>query len=260
MKLVGDNIPFLKEKQFFFLCALPRAGNTLLGSILNQDKRIALTANSIVVDIIYQLELLKFNRVFLNFPDYSSINNIINNVFNNYYKNWETSHIIDRAPWGNPVNLNLLKNIIKEPKFIILIRPVVECVASFIKKEKPSDIKERCEELLHQDGIIGKNLISIKNLIDSKENILIIEYDNFVNTPEKELKKIYNYLNIDYTNLNLNNFEQFQINNIKYNDSMLSTDLHTIRTDKIIKESYLVEDYLPKFVIEFCKKIDFYYN
>ena len=34
-------------KKFFCLHGLPRAGNTLLGSIINQNPKVAVTANSI---------------------------------------------------------------------------------------------------------------------------------------------------------------------------------------------------------------------
>ena len=42
-------------KKVFFLVGLPRAGNTLLSSILNQNSDIAVTANSITADILYNL-------------------------------------------------------------------------------------------------------------------------------------------------------------------------------------------------------------
>ena len=46
-------------KKIFFLVGLPRAGNTLLGSILNQNPDIAVTANSITPDILYVLYRVK---------------------------------------------------------------------------------------------------------------------------------------------------------------------------------------------------------
>jgi hypothetical protein len=38
-------------KDIFFLHGLPRAGNTVFGSIMNQNKDVAVTANSICADI-----------------------------------------------------------------------------------------------------------------------------------------------------------------------------------------------------------------
>ena len=48
-----------KNKKLFFLIAQPRSGNTLLASILNQNPDIACTGNSITLEIIKRLYLLK---------------------------------------------------------------------------------------------------------------------------------------------------------------------------------------------------------
>ena len=133
-------------KEYYFLTGLPRSGNTLLGSIINQNTNISLTANTILTDVFYQLHLIKDYQIYKNFPDENSFNNIIKNVFNNYYKDWKAKFIIDRGLWGTPANLQLLKTIIKKPKFIILYRPVLECLASFIKIEKPTNIELRCHD------------------------------------------------------------------------------------------------------------------
>ena len=44
-------------KDMYFLSSLPRAGNTLLGSIINQSKSVKLTANTILADVLYQLQI-----------------------------------------------------------------------------------------------------------------------------------------------------------------------------------------------------------
>jgi hypothetical protein len=129
--------------KIYFLCGLPRAGNTLFGSIINQSKNVKVTANTILTDVIYQLHLLKDYQIYKNFPDEKSLNNVIKNIFNNYYKDWKAKYIIDRGSWGTPANLYLLKSIIKKPKFIILYRPVLDCLASFIKIEKPINVELR---------------------------------------------------------------------------------------------------------------------
>jgi hypothetical protein len=83
--------------------------------------------------VLYQLHLLKENIIYKNFPDNKSLDNIIKNVFNNYYKDWKANFIIDRGPWGTPGNLSILKILINKPKFIILYRPVLECLALLLK-------------------------------------------------------------------------------------------------------------------------------
>jgi len=243
-------------KAYYFLCSLPRAGNTLLGSILNQSKNVKVSANTILTDIIYQLHLIKNDQIYKNFPDEKSLNNIIKNVFNNYYQDWKANNIIDRGAWGTPDNLYFLKSIIKKPKFIILYRPVLECLASFIKIEKPTNVQLRCHQLMENYEMIGKSLWSIKNLIKEKENYIIIKYSDLINKPLNQINKIYKFLNIDFFNHTFKNFDNFSINSIEYDDNVLSSPLHKIRTDKIELNKYNVEDYLPSNIIKQYSNLD----
>jgi hypothetical protein len=243
-------------KEYYFLTGLPRSGNTLLGSIINQNPKLSLTANSILTDVIYQLDLIKNYKIYKNFPDQNSFDNIIKNVFNNYYKDWKAEYIIDRAPWGTPGNLSLLKSIIKKPKFIILYRPVLECLASFIKIEKPINVEEKCHELMNENSIIGKNLFSIKNIIKEKEDYIIINYLDLINKPLEQINNIYSFLKLDFFNHTLKNFNEFSANNIKYDDSVLDSPLHKIRTNKIEINKYNIEDYLPFSIIKQYSNLD----
>ena len=243
-------------KEYYFLSSLPRTGNTLLGSILNQSKLIKLTANSILPEVIYQLQLIKEHEVYKNFPDKKSFDNIIQNVFHNYYQDWNVNNIIDRGMWGTPYNLKCLKSIIKKPKFIIFYRPVLECVASFIKIEKPIDVETRCHQLMSEEGMVGRSLWSIKNIIKEKEDYIIINYRNFIKNPNKEIKKIFNFLKITFKDFNLSNLKQFSTNDVYYDDSVISSPLHTIRTDKIQLNKYNIKDYLPSNIIKQYSNLD----
>ena len=243
-------------KKYFFLNSLPRSSNTLLGTIINQNPQVSITANTILTDVIYQLHLLKNTEIYQNFPDEKSYNNIIKNVFNNYYKDYQSKFIITRGPWGTPFNLKSLKSIIKKPKFIILYRPVLECLASFIRIERPLDIQLRCHQLMDSNGIIGKNLWSIKNTIESKEDYIIVNYSDLVNNPKNQINKIYKFLKIDTFKHKFENFNQFTANEIEYDDDVLTAELHKIKTDKIEMDEIKIEDYLPSNIIKEYSDLD----
>ena len=51
-----------KDKQIYFLCAMPRSGNTLFASIMNQNPEVAVTANSITLEIMKELFFIKETR------------------------------------------------------------------------------------------------------------------------------------------------------------------------------------------------------
>ena len=75
---------------------MPRSGNTLFASVMNQNPKIASTANSITLEIMKDLYLLKETDVFQNFPDHNSLDNVLDSVFDTYYKDWSQEIIIDR--------------------------------------------------------------------------------------------------------------------------------------------------------------------
>ena len=247
-------------KEIYFLSGMPRAGNTLLGALINQNKEIMVTANSILPEILYKLSLIKQTDMFKNFPDHQSFDNVYNNVFNNYYKDWKSNYIIDRGPWGTPCNLMLLKKIIKKPKFIILYRPILEALASFIKAEKSKDIEARCEVYLDinqgRHGIIDRYLWSIENILKNKEDHIVIHYKDLIKDPIKQIKKIHKFLNIPFKNIKLKNFNQFYANNLTYDDSIFKSELHKIRTDKVEQIQFNVEDILPEHIIKKYSGLD----
>lgn len=237
-------------KQFFFLQSLPRCGNTLLSSIVNKNKNIKITSNSIVSEILFQTKLLKNNELYKNFPDKKSFDNVFMNIFNLYYKDWESEYIIDRGPWGTPFNLNMLKEIFSERKFIILHRPVLECLASFIKIKNPLDKDNYCDYLMSPVGIIGKYLLGINNLIKEKENLIFIDYKNLIKNLKNEIKNIFTFLNIKNFTIDTEKLSQFSINNVYYDDTIYNCNLHTIRTDKIEYAEIDINKYLSKNIIK----------
>ncbi len=124
----------LTTRKLFFLVAQPRSGNTLFASIMNQNKDIAATANSITLEIMKDLFLLKKTDVFENYPDHRSLDNVLDNVFNNYYQHWPQRIIIDRGPVTTPDNLQLVNKHFKHGfKCIILLRDLMDVLDSYKK-------------------------------------------------------------------------------------------------------------------------------
>ena len=244
-------------KKYYFLCGLPRSGNTLFSSILNQNSNIAVTANSIIPNLFESLRQNYKSEYFLNFPDHSSLDNILKNLFNNYYKDWKQNIIIDRGPWGTNANLEYLKKLNFDLKFIVLHRPILEVLASFIKLERPVSVMKRCDELMNLDnnGIVARYYWSYKNLRKEK-NVLFISYDDLVNNTESEIKKVYDFLNLKHFNHHYKNLSQFKVNDLTYDDSIYNTPLHTIRVDDIKKNDYDIKNVLPESVINKYKSYE----
>jgi len=253
-------------KNVFFLSSLPRAGNTLLGSIINSNNNVKSSPNSIIADMLHNLMILKENIIFKNFPNHNSFDNVIKNIFENYYQDWNADTIIDRSTWGTPDNLKYLKMIFYKPKFIILVRPVLECLSSFLNLQikhnnlDKKNIEEYAYILMNKEtGIIGKSIWSIENLIKTKQNYKIFHYNDLVNNTDFFLNQLSNYLNLKIKQPK--KLKQFSINDIYYNDKELyNFDLHQIDTNSIKNKKHDIEikKYIPNDIIKKYENYEFY--
>ncbi len=221
-------------KEIFFLSGLPRAGNTLFGSLMNQNPNVAVTANSITADMMGELFTLKKTDIFQNYPDHQSFDNVAAKVFEHYYQDWKADYIIDRAPWGMPANLNFLKHTRKNIKIIVLVRDVIEVLASFVRwsEREPTafinkhakTVEEKCDKLMNRDGVIVKELIAVKHLLLPQNEGLyhMVEYKDLVEHPKRTIEKIYDYLAIPKFKHRFINLDQFKVNDKQYLSSSIA--------------------------------------
>ena len=260
-------------KEIFFLNGLPRAGNTVFGSIMNQNPNVAATANSICADMLGELFTLKHTDIFKNYPDHKSFDNVAKTVFENYYKDWKQDYIIDRAPWGYPINLKFLKETKSNIKIIVLVRDIIEVLGSFIdwSNREPTSfvnqyeaktVEEKCDMLMNKEGQIVKELIGIKHLIDQqpKEMYHIIEFNDLVKDTENIIDGVYNFLGIPKFKHDFNNIGQFKVNDMGYDDAVVGNGLHTLETGAIsdYKEKYNAYSIIPSVIINKYKQCNFW--
>lgn len=251
------------NKKYHFLSGLPRSGNTLLGSILNQNRNISVTANSSVVEIMHRIETIpqQVPGVY-NFPDIKSFENVNKTILDRYYSDWRSKYIIDRSCWGTPDNLNMLKKYCpNEIKIIVPLREVTEVLASFIKwaQENPNNfldgfktVEEKCDFLMNPQGQIIKQLYSIHNLSknENRKYALFLNYNDLVDKPKECIGRIYDFLKIRRYNHHYENLSQLRANGIEYCDDIYGKDLHKVKNEKVEKTNYKPIDYLPQSIID----------
>jgi len=233
-----------QNRKLLFLIALPRSGNTLFASIMNQNPEIACTANSVTLEIMKNLFLIKTTDTFKNFPDYKSLDNVLDNVYNLYYKDWPQRIIIDRGPAltsANPGNFELMQRHFKPGfKCIVLLRDLMEVFASYMKwyTENPDSFvnkfgfsdEEKLLALMNKDGAIVKEIKSIQNAYNYPNMCHFIKYNDMVADPEKIFKELYEFLDEPYYPHQFQNLKQININDIEYDDTVVGKNMHTIRT------------------------------
>ena len=245
--------------KIFFLSAMPRSGNTLFASIMNQNPDVVVTANSITLEIMKDLFFLKRIDTFQNFPDHESLNQVMDMVYPAFYKNWSYKYIIDRGPVGTEGNLALMKKHFKQPiKCIVLLRDLMDVVASYIKwfetepssfiNKKGNTVDEKLSYVMQDEGAVAKELKCIQHLMkpENRHMAYFFKYDDFVIDPEKYIKEIYQFLEIPYFQHKFIDLDQLMINGIKYNDGFIGKNMHTIRIKEIKKVINPYKDMIPE--------------
>ena len=229
-----------QNKKLFFLVAQPRSGNTMFTSIMNQNKDLVVTANSITLEIMKDLFLLKQTDVFQNYPDHKSLNNLLDSVYDIFYKDWPQRVIIDRGPVMTTGNFALMQKHFKRPfKCIILLRDLMDVLASYMQwyTENPDSFpnrfglqtdEEKLAMLMNKDGAVAKELEAIKNSYNYKDICHYVKYDDMVTNPEEEFRKIYQFLDEPYFNHRFNNLDQVNVNGLTYDDKIVGSNMHKL--------------------------------
>jgi hypothetical protein len=231
---------------------------------MNQNPEIAVTANSITLEIMKDLFLLKKIDTFQNFPDEQSLDNVMDEVYNLYYKHWNYKVIIDRGPVCTPGNLKVMQKHFKKPiRCIVLVRDLLDVLASYIKwfETEPTafpnkygckNIDEKLSKIMNKNGAVAKELMSIQYLLQHPEMAVFIKYNDLVQNPEQELRKVYSFLNIPYYQHYFINLNQLTVNGMAYNDNIVGHNMHTIRTNKIMNVDNEYKNMIPeRFVREY---------
>ena len=257
-------------KKIYYLCGLPRAGNTLFGSVLNQNPKIQVSSNSLVSEVLWKIENLKKERTFKNFPDHSSLDNISANVVSNYYEDWNCDVILDRSSWGSPNNLELIKKYApNEIKFVVLVRDIQQVMASFIKwseenkpnfidEETDGDLRSKCDYLMDKDGILVQSYISIFHILKSNFPYYLIEYNDLVKNTKEFIDGLYDFLGIESFEHRFADLNQFSANEICYDDNQVGQNLHTIKTEGISLSDYMIDKYLPRDLLDYYSTLNFW--
>ena len=228
------------SKKLLFLVAMPRSGNTLFASLMNQNPEIAATANSLTLEIMADLHRLKKTDVFKNFPDHKSLDNVLNSVFDVYYQDWSQKIIIDRGPVMTSGNLNLIQKHFRRPfKCIVLVRNLMDVLASymqwytenpdsFLNKEGLKNDEEKLSRIMSREGAVAKQLDAIKNAYNYPDICHFVKYDELVSDPEKELRKIYQFMEEPYYPHYFNNLKPVNVNGLEYDDTVVGSNMHKL--------------------------------
>jgi sulfotransferase len=210
-------------KTLFFLSGLPRSGSTLLGSILSQHPEIQATATSPLADLLCLIDE-GFSKIDLQYTyDKEKVQyNTYNSILENFYNHIDKPYILDKHR-GWPKNIKSIEKFLHQsPKIIATNRRISEILASYILLiRRNNEADNFIDAHLRRDGkqittdnridCLWKNYLSeayetlVYGLTHNRDNIHLIDYNDLVQYPEKELSKVYNFFGVSNTTNNLSN-------------------------------------------------------
>jgi len=208
------------NKTFYFMAGLPRAGSTLLSTLLNQNPRFHSGPSSPVLGAMFNLhDNFQGNELYTGYPKPERVNEIVGSIIKHWYSDIEEEVIFDKnRAWTSRVPF-IEGYIRQEAKIIVPVRRVDEILTSIltmihrnpfvegqprinfvdevlVKSNIPINDENRCSHLLNQGGILWESLNAVKLGVDEGhgDKFHFVDYNDLVTNPQEELNDIYKFL------------------------------------------------------------------
>ena len=260
---------------YYFMAGLPRAGATLLKSIIDQNPDIYAGPVSPVIELIYYNQYYFHNsESYEGDPKPKSAYNLIKCMPDNYHFDIKKPIIIEHnRAWVN--NIERIKAYITpDPKVICTVRDVLEVLTSFItmihrnsdevsfvdeyliEKGYTVDDDNRCQYLMGDDGIVDQALWAQLQafLRNDTKHLLMVEYDDMVDQPDETMRRIYDFLEVDYYQHDFNNVANTHRESEK---QWNLKDMHHVRKE-VKRTSKRPEDVLSSRILNKYKKLEYW--
>ena len=281
-QIIREEMMKAMSKQYFFMAGLPRSGSTMLSAILNQNPDIHSGPSSPVVPTMLALEQsLANDELFRAYPKTPQAAKIIASVLDNWYSDVDKRIIIDKnRSWVN--RLHYIPGYFGiEAKVICPVRNIDEILTSFITMGRRTPITaegkinfvdemliknnvlltddNRCEFLASPNGILGQSYFGLRQAImeGKQKQLHFVEYDELINSPEETMRKIYEFLGLEYYDHDFSKLE----NKHKENDAEVYgvNDMHDVR-ETLGKVSSDPREVLSEKTLERCMGLEFWRN
>lgn len=200
-------------KNFIGLSGLPRTGSTLLSAILSQNPEIHAEGNSAVCQLMWDMQRSVFgtaNQQLIANNRLSMGIELIENIPTIYYKNITASTVIDKCrSWTLPDNMAMLNKYFRhKPKVLVLERPLIEIVRSFVALRQANNYQGDPEEGL-LDTWSEPIMRSYEGVKWAKANnngeFLFIQYDDLLSNTKSTIDTIYMFCELESFEHDFNN-------------------------------------------------------
>jgi sulfotransferase len=197
-------------KKFVLTAGLPRAGSTLLGTILNQNPRFEASISGPLARFVRAIITESSSQGGYKYecpPERRK--RLIAGLFDNYHDT-PGKQVYFNHNRGWPLLLPTVKDLYPDLKMILCVRDIGWVLDSFetlVRKNPYSftsmfspdenvNVYSRCETLLNPSRTLGFAYSAVKQAITSehKSSIMLLEYEQLARNPEQTLRALYNFI------------------------------------------------------------------
>lgn len=241
-------------EQFVALSGLPRTGSTLLSSILSQNPNIHAEGSSAVCQLMWDMQQSVVNSEQMKASKKNLINELVKPIPHIYYNDVRKPIVVDKCrSWTLPANMEILHRYFdNKPKVIVLVRPLVQIVASFMSLRKANGWTDLEAGLLESGSEpIMRSLAGVEwARKNNNGEFLFITYDQLVDDTQATLKRIYEHCGWETFKHDLNNIKNLYPDS---SDVNFLVGLHDVRP-QVSRRTVNVE--LSNDLLDRCNRLD----
>ena len=210
------------NKTYHFITGLPRAGSTLLSSILKQNPRFHASITDPLASLVKGvIEVSQDGPGMKTEVPIERRKNLVRYLIDGYYHDVDKPVIFNtNRAWT--LLTGVTADLYPRSKHIVCVRDINWVLDSFelAHRRNPfskntvtgghsSTVYSRVEDLMGDQGIVGFPYIGIKQAITGPEKhlLFILEYDKLTKEPEQVLRALYNFIDEPYFQHDFDNVE-----------------------------------------------------
>ena len=251
--------------KIFFNSSMPRSCSTLMQNILGNNPDFHATPTSGLLEMlnaskrVYTLspvmkaqDELEMKKAFLTYCRYA---------LQGFYEGiTDKKYVIDKSR-GWSINSPFLESFYPNPKIICVVRDLRDIVASMEKnyrknpllwdpsldekEPKGTSVSQRITLWMnHKSKPVGDTLTKLNEVIfrNLDKNILFVKSEELLANPDKEMRRVYDYLEIPYYKIDYDNVKQVTYEDDKfhgrYGDHKIKSKIspHTSNYKEVIGE------------------------
>jgi sulfotransferase len=216
------------NKTYYFVAGLPRSGSTLLCNILAQNPKFHTTGTSGIMDIMFGVRnnwdnLLEFKAA----PNEHAKIRVLRGILDSFYSDVEKPVVFDKCR-GWLSLLEMAETVLgQKVKVLVPVRDMRDVLASFEKLWRESakttqlgqesanyfrfqTVEGRTETWMDVSQPVGLAYNRIRDAIARGfgDRLLLVDFDDLTNTPEKTMKIVYEFLGEPLYKHNFDHVEQ----------------------------------------------------